>query len=111
MAEKSVVDELTDLEFFREMMKFFGVRRATEIFGFAVVMGASGKTLPSEIVHALVKVGFTRSGVYRALTDIKRFVQKLEHDRGRTVPMDEILAEINAGIVAAGASHAWNDVV
>lgn len=100
MAEKTAVEELSDFQFLKKLLAFFGVRRATEIFGYAVVMGATGKVLPSEIVHALVRVGFTRSAVYRALADISRFVVEIERERGRTMSMSEVLAEINAAGVS-----------
>lgn len=101
MAEKTAVEEMGDLEFFKKMLAFFGAARAAEVFGYAVVMGASGKILPSEIVAALVGVGFSKSGVYRALTDINRFARDVERERGRTMPMSEVFAEISS----AGASH------
>lgn len=101
MAEKTAVEELGDFEFFKKMIKFFGAKRAAEIFGYAVVMGASHKELPSELVAVLVGVGFSKSGVYRAMADIKRFAMKMEQERGRTMPMSEVFAEISA----TGASH------
>ena len=107
MAEKTAIEELSDLEFFSKMLKFFGPRRAVEVFGYAAVMGASRKVLPSEIVAALVPFGFSRSGVYRAIADINRFAREVERERGQTIPMAELIAEINA----AGTSHNRNGVV
>ena len=96
MAEKTAIDELGDLEFFRKMLKFFGARRAAEVFGYAFAAAASGQQLPSEIVAALVSVGFSKSGVYRALADIKRFAMQMEEERGHTMLMSEVLSEISS---------------
>jgi hypothetical protein len=94
--EKGAVEELSDLEFFSKMLKFFGPRRAVEVFGYAAVMGASRKVLPVEIVAALVSFGFSRAGVYRALADIKAFAREVERERGKMMSMAEVIAEINA---------------
>lgn len=96
MAEKTAVEELSDLEFFSKMLGFFGVKRAVEIFGYAAIIGASRKELPSEIVAALVAFGFSRAGVYRALADINRFAREVEQERGLTMSMGEVIAEINS---------------
>jgi len=107
MADKTAVEELGDLEFVGKMIKFFGTKRAVELFGYALVMGASGRTLPSELVAFLVGVGFSKSGVYRALADIKRFVREVEREGGHTMSMPEVFAEINA----AGVSRLRESVV
>ena len=101
MAEKTAIDELGDLEFLRKMLDRFGGRRATELFGYAVAVGATRKTMPADIVNALVKIGFTRSAVYRALADFRSFAMELEQERGRTMSMSEVLAEINAASVSS----------
>ena len=94
MAEKHIVDEIGDVEFVAEMFAVFGVRRATELFGYCILIGATGKELPTEIVAVLGNIGVSKSAVYRALADVKKFVRHLEQKHGRTMSMREVLAEI-----------------
>jgi hypothetical protein len=101
MAGKHILDEVGQFEFLSEMLAVFGPRRTTELFGYCIVMGATGKVLPSEIVAALVVLGFSKSGVYRALADVRRFVGHLEQKHGRMIPMEQIFIEIGE----IGASH------
>jgi hypothetical protein len=77
------VDTIGDVELLREMVKFFGPKRLTELLGWAVF----GSLLafpqsPAEFRRGLKEHGLSKTSMYRALEDLRDFGVHLEERAG-----------------------------
>jgi hypothetical protein len=89
------IDRMGCFELTQDMVSFFGVRRATELFGWALIIGPL--SLPSSVpeLRAVLEArGFTKSSMYNALTDMRRYGVHVEERAGytpqKTEPMDGV---------------------
>jgi hypothetical protein len=85
-------------EIMGELYRLFGTRRMVELLGFALLAGAtlSETDTALDVRDKLMGMGFSRAAVYRFTGDMKELVKSLE-ERGRSIPMSELLREINSG--------------
>ena len=85
-------------EIMSEMYREFGTRRMLEILGWAVLAGAvmTDDDGPFEVREKLMSMGFSRAAVYRFTGDLKKLVRSLEERRGETIPMSQLMREINS---------------
>lgn len=81
-----------------EMYRLFGTRRMMELLGWGTMIGATVRDGdgPAEVRERLMSMGFSRAAAFRALADLRALSRSLEERRGETVPMSEVLREINA---------------
>lgn len=93
-----MVEDASFPEVMSEMYRLFGTRRMMELIGFCVLGGAvtTDEDGPFEVREKLMKMGFGRSTVYRFTDDMKKLVRSLEERRGETIPMSQVLREINS---------------
>lgn len=88
MANKPVhpIDKMDSVQFVRELVGYFGTRRATELMGWAVLvpMMAWPKSIP-EFRKEVEASGFNKSSMYLALLDMRKFGKFIE-DREGFVP-------------------------
>jgi hypothetical protein len=77
------LDTIGDVELLREMVKFYGPKRLTELLGWAVF----GSLLafpqsPAEFRRGLEEHGLSKTSMYRALGDLREFGLYLEKRAG-----------------------------
>lgn len=117
MAQKSVIDTYGPVEFFGELWAEFGSQRATEMVTWMMMFGATHGRSHSQMVDRLLTLGFSKSSVYRASADIKRYVKRLYAKRGAPLPEDFIddVAELSEKIKSVEfmekSSQAWEMAV
>jgi hypothetical protein len=81
-------DKMSDAEFVREMLAFFGPRRFTELCGWGVLCAVvSWPQSPAEFRRELEARGLAKSSMYRAMADLRRFGETIEKREG-FVPVD-----------------------
>lgn len=90
----NIAEEVGDMVFFSEMVKFFTLGHAAKFFGYCVLLGAAWR--PGEpktvAVERLCKLGFSRSTGYQFLHDLERFKLHLQEKHSRQdVTEQEIL--------------------
>lgn len=66
------------LEMVADMKEVFASQRAMEMFAWMVAFGATGGHDHAEMVRRLVAAGFSKSPVYAASADIKKFQSHLK---------------------------------
>ncbi len=84
--------ELTSLRFAQEFVNCFPSRRAFELIGFCVLYRLAGYPSAREVRSGRTVLPFSKSSVYRALADLRRFRHHLV-EQGYTHPIT--LAERN----------------
>ena len=91
-------EDASFVEVVSEMYRLFGTRRMMELLGWGTVIGAASRDgdTPADIRERLMKLGFSRAAAYRATADLRDLGRSLEKRRGETVPVSEVLREINA---------------
>lgn len=71
------IEQIPDLEFFGEFVRFFGAERALQLTGWAFTFALVGVWEPRKLHDQLRDRGMTRSAIYRALADFRRFAAHL----------------------------------
>ncbi len=92
--ERTVLDDMGGWELFTELVTMFGPQRTTELIGWAFIWGLTGVEKVSELRKDLEARGMSKSAIYRAAADFKRFREEMERQRGCYVPMEQVLKEI-----------------
>ena len=85
------------------MVHFFGAQRFTEIYGWCVLGAITSWDDPAELRKKLQEKGMTKSGLYRALRDLRFFGIAIETgaiDRGAVLDRggDEPINDTSIGV-------------
>jgi hypothetical protein len=93
------LDTIGDVELLREMVKFFGPKRLTELLGWGV-LGAllSFPQTAKDFRRELEARGLSKTAMYRALADMREFGLHLEQRVGWVAPV----------VVTKGEEIAWS---
>jgi hypothetical protein len=79
------IDALSDVDLFRELVAFFGGQRVVELVGWAFLSGLVSQFVaggdPVALRGQLEDRGLTRSSLYRALRDLRRFGEHIEQKK------------------------------
>ena len=87
-------DTMSPVEFFKEMVSIFGVRRTTDLIGWAVLWGAMGIDDVSQMRKKMFAEGMSDRAGYRAAADFRKFGDHMMTTYQRKLEMKEIIAEI-----------------
>jgi hypothetical protein len=105
---RSKVQDMSDSDLYHALYDFFGPTRMMSLIGWVVVacciyeIDSHSDVL--ELIEKMQEKGFARGGIYRALTDVRRFrnhIDGLEEGRiprfghNDTLPIMKRLASIN----------------
>jgi hypothetical protein len=94
METKSVLDDMGGLDLTGEMVRYFGGKRATELIGWALLFGLSGFKTGGEMRAYLEAKGLSKSAMYRALADLKKFADDLDAEQGVKTAGQEVARKI-----------------
>lgn len=97
-----VVNSLSTIDLFSEMIELFGWRRTVELIGWSARWDMAGIDNISEIRRRYEEIGASRSAAYRAASDCKQIGDRLLVKYGRDVEMKEILKALANGIPYMG---------
>ncbi len=100
MEKKSAINEMSDVEFFRALVNYFGAKRMTELTGWVMLFGLSGFKSGSEMRAHLEARGLSKSSMYRALADLKEFGDAMGAGQGVNISGQEV-ARTFARVLAA----------
>lgn len=78
-AKKHPVDDMSELQFFNALLDRFGPQRTTELLGWAVIGAILNWDNPVQLLEQLREKGMSKTGLYRALADFKRFGEEMEN--------------------------------
>lgn len=98
--EADVIDSVGGFKFMSELIKFYGPVHAARFFGWCVLIGASlrERETSARAVERLTKLGFSRSGAYKAIGEIQEFKQHLVDNHaeiyGAKLRIEDMLTEI-----------------
>jgi hypothetical protein len=90
MEKKSAIDEMSNLEFARALVNYFGGKRTTELTGWVILFGLSGFKSGSEMRVHLEARGLSKSAMYRALADLKEFGDAMNAAQGVKMSGQEV---------------------
>lgn len=76
--KKHPLDEMSELEVFAKLVEFFGSQRTAELLGWAFIGALVNWDNPAELRRQLEERGMTKSGLYRAMSDFRRFGEHIE---------------------------------
>lgn len=98
MDKKSVrgIDDISGDEFFIEFIKFFGPERAMALMGWCLSFTFIGVYDPPKIRRQFEQKGLTKSALYRALADLRRFGEHLEAQNYTPVSLKSICLRVAA---------------
>lgn len=91
---RRIIDEIGTVELMTELFKFFGTYRALQLVGWATLWGIQGVQNSPEFREKLKERGVSRSVVYRASMDLRRFKDWVEFRVGHPVTMEELLEDL-----------------
>lgn len=83
------------LEMVLDMRKVFPPQRGMEMFTWMLAFGAAGGKTHGEMVQRLLNLGFTKTPVYQASKDIKKFQAFLMEKWGREVSREDLAKKIS----------------
>jgi hypothetical protein len=84
------IEDIPADEFFIEFVKFFGPERAMALIGWCLSFSLIGVYDPPKIRKELETKGCTKSSLYRALADLRRFGEHLESQEYTAVDLRSI---------------------
>ena len=87
-------DTMSPVEFFKEMVSIFGVRRTTDLIGWAVLWGVMGIDDVSKMRKKMFAAGMSDRAGYRAAADFRKFGDHMMTTYQRKLEMKEIIAKI-----------------
>jgi hypothetical protein len=88
------IDDIPADEFFIELIKFFGPERAMALMGWSISLALLGVYDPPKIRKELEQKGLTKSSMYRALADFRRFGEHLEQQNYTAVDLKSLCLRI-----------------
>jgi hypothetical protein len=74
-----------DVDLFRDLVRFHGLRRASCVLGFCRLWAASGCVPLNEVRASLKEAGLSKSGAYRYLDHLREWHDGLRERAGRDV--------------------------
>lgn len=87
-------DSLTPVAFFKEMVSVFGVRRTTDLIGWAVLWGVMGIEDVPQMRKKMFAEGMSDRAGYRAAADFRKFADHILRTYQRKMDMKEIIEKI-----------------
>lgn len=87
-------DALTPVAFFKEMVGVFGVRRTTDLIGWAVLWGVMGIEDVPQMRKKMFAEGLSDRAGYRAAADFRKFGDHIMRTYLRRMGMKEIIEKI-----------------
>lgn len=94
--------QLNDLEFLAELLAFFGVSRASQLLGWAMIWGLTGRDRDLTAFRLeLQEKGLGRSAAYVALSDYKRFADHIRTLEGTPVETERVVERLGQLKLAA----------
>jgi hypothetical protein len=93
METKRNIDELSDLEIFTELFRFFRAERAIQLIGWGVLFGVANVDAKA-MREKLEQQGLSKSSTYRALADFRRFVEHLQEKQNRPLKLVEVIQRL-----------------
>ena len=94
MEKKRDVDDVGHIEFFTEFVKYFGLKRAVYLTGWAVLWGVAGVENGPEFREKLKAQGVSRATAFRIAQDFRRFQEHLEAKEGRSWAAPDLVSAI-----------------
>lgn len=88
------IDDIPADEFFIEMVKFFGPERAMALMGWCLSFALIGVYDPPKIRKEFEQKGLTKSAMYRALADMRRFGEHMEQQNYTAVTLKSICLRV-----------------
>jgi hypothetical protein len=76
----------------------FGGRRATELIGWAILLGAAGIENGPKLRHALKEAGYSQSAFYRALADFRAFGEFVEQEKGYRPTVHDVVERLRPAV-------------
>jgi hypothetical protein len=90
-----LIGKMGAVEFLSLLTKCFPPRRATELIGWAVLLGAAGIENGPKLRHALDQAGYSESAFYRALADFRKFGEFVEERYHAKMSVVELVRKIS----------------
>jgi hypothetical protein len=98
----ATIDDMSPIEFVRQMNDVFGARRTASLIGWCVIFGAimrEGET-PHDLAERLKAAGYGQTAVYEAKRDIERFKLHLQETSIEPLTFGKVLDAIKTVGVA-----------
>jgi hypothetical protein len=92
---RNLIDNMGAVEFLSLLSKRFGGRRATELIGWAVLLGVAGIENGPKLRLALDEAGYSESAFYRALHDLRKFGEFVEEQYHAKMSVVELVRKIS----------------
>ena len=102
-----IIDTMSHWQFMREAIAYFGPKRVTELAGWAVIWGLTRTENGPELRQKLREQGLSRSAIYRASMDFRKFGEELERKYGGAVDTTDVVRKFRG----EGVPHAGQPVV
>lgn len=97
--------EISDGQFLAELLTFFPSERVLQLLGWALVLVAAGVDDPRAARLKLEAQGLTKSSIYRALADLRRFGEYLETKEGEYLTMPALCRRV---VSAVGSEKSYS---
>jgi hypothetical protein len=88
------IDDIPDGELFTEFVAFFGGERAMALLGWCATLALFGVWDPPAARKALEEKGLTKSAMYRALADLRRFGAYMEQKQSSPVTLQGLCVRL-----------------
>ncbi len=89
-----ILERMPTVEFLSLLSRFCGGGRATQLIGWAVLLGAAGLENGPKLRHALDQAGYSESAMYRAVADLRKFGEFLEQEYHQKMSVQELVRRI-----------------
>lgn len=90
------IDDIPDSELFTEFVAFFGGERAMGLLGWCAVFAFFTAWDPPAVRKAIEDKGLTKSAMYRALTDLRRFGAYMEQKESTPVTLQGLCLRLSS---------------
>lgn len=88
------IDEIPDAELFTEFVAFFGGERAMALLGWCAALALVGVWDPPAARKALEEKGLTKSAMYRAMADLRRFGAYMEQTQSSPLTLRDLCVRL-----------------
>lgn len=89
-----ILEGMGSMEFLGLFKQCFGVRRATELIGWAILMDVAGIENGPKIRHVLEQAGYNDSSMYRAMADFRKFGEFIEERYHEKMTVEQLVVRI-----------------
>lgn len=93
-----IVERMGLLEFLGLMRKKFGAQRTTQLIGWVILVGALGLENTPKLRKALREAGYSQSGFYRAMADLRAFGEHVEEVYGAKMSVEQVVRKISSQV-------------